>query len=63
LIKKKNTLLKKSKLRQNGWEYTTLIKVGLELNFTFTSSVTNGGCHLKKGSFWHFLISNFEKFQ
>jgi hypothetical protein len=25
-----------------------LIKVGLELNFTFISSITNGGCHLKK---------------
>jgi hypothetical protein len=36
--KKKNILLKKSKLLQNG----------LELNFTFISSVTNGGCHLKK---------------
>jgi hypothetical protein len=28
-----------------------LIKVGLELNFTFISSVTNGGCYLKKLSF------------
>jgi hypothetical protein len=40
-----------------------LIKVGLELNFTFISSVTNGGCHLKKLSFWHFMIIDFEKFQ
>jgi hypothetical protein len=24
-----------------------LIKVGLELNFTFIFSITNGGCHLK----------------
>jgi hypothetical protein len=48
--KKKNILLKKSKLRQHGWElaYKMLIKVGLELNFTFISSVANGGCHLKK---------------
>jgi hypothetical protein len=38
-----------------------LIKVGLELNFTFTSSVRNDGCHLKKWSFWNFFISNFEK--
>jgi hypothetical protein len=28
-----------------------LIKVGLELNFTFIFSVTSGGGHLKKGSF------------
>jgi hypothetical protein len=28
-----------------------LIKVGLELNFTFISSVTNGACHLKNEVF------------
>jgi hypothetical protein len=40
-----------------------LIKVGLELNFTFISSVTNGCCYLKKMKFLTLAISNFEKFQ
>jgi hypothetical protein len=36
-----------------------LIKVGLELNYTFISSVTNGGCHLKKFSFLTFFDEQF----
>jgi hypothetical protein len=35
-----------------------LIKVALELNFTFISGIKNGSCHLKKLSFFDiFLLS------
>jgi hypothetical protein len=38
-------------------------KSGLKLNFTFISSMRNGSGHLKKLSFRHFLIINFELLQ
>jgi hypothetical protein len=37
--------------------------LGIGIHNVNKSSVANGGCHLKKLSFLHFLISNFEKFQ
>jgi hypothetical protein len=42
-----------------------LIKVALKLNSTFisTTRMRNGSCHLKKLSFRHVLIINFEKLQ
>jgi hypothetical protein len=52
LDKKKRIFYSKNrnyaKTAGNRYTYTMLIKVALELNFTFKSSVRNCSCHLKK---------------